>query len=169
MQKQRGRASDEKDGGDRCYSPSTFPPQITHSTHVFLFLLLVSLSLFSSSSFLFLFSLPPPLFSFSISTSPPFPSPPPQSTPDRDSLKLSQEEYDRPPLAAVLQVAVACVLCAWASVRAAGPLRKLAPAANQAPLAGAPFRGTAWMTLGHRGMAMPLRVGVVKPEGGRSF
>ena len=52
---------------------------------------------------------------------------------------------------------------------AAGPLRELAPAANQAPLAGAPFRGSAWMTLGHRGMAAPLRVAVMKPEGGRSF
>ena len=88
---------------------------------------------------------------------------------DRDSLKLTQEEYDRPPLAAILQVAAACLLCAWASVRAAGPLRELAPAANQATLAGAPFRGTAWMTLGHRGMAMPLSVAVMKPEGGRSF
>lgn len=96
------------------------------------------------------------------------PLPPPKHT-DRDSLKLSQEEYDRPPLAAILQVAAACLLCAWASVRAAGPLRKMAPADNQAPLAGAPFRGTAWMTLGHRGMAAPVRCAVVKPEGGRSF
>jgi len=88
---------------------------------------------------------------------------------DRDSLKLTQEEYDRPPLVAILQVALACLCCAWASVRAAGPLRRLAPAANQAPLAGTPFRGAAWMTLGHRGMAAPARVAVVKPEGGRSF
>lgn len=88
---------------------------------------------------------------------------------DRDSLKLTQEEYDRPPLVAILQVALACLCCAWASVCAAGPLRRLAPAANQAPLAGTPFRGAAWMTLGHRGMAAPARVAVVKPEGGRSF
>lgn len=107
----------------------------------------------------------PPLFSFSL----PILHFQHRQSPDRDSLKLSQEEYDRPPFAAILQVAVACLLCAWASARAAGPLRKLSPAANQAPLAGAPFRGTAWMSLGHRGMAMPLRVGVVKPEGGRSF
>ena len=104
----------------------------------------------------------------SISILPP-PKQPNNQPPDRDSLKLTQEEYDRPPLSAILQVALACLLCAWASARAAGPLRELSPAANQAPLAGAPFRGTAWMTLGHRGAAMPLRCGVVKPEGGRGF
>ena len=53
--------------------------------------------------------------------------------------------------------------------RAANLIRVEMSEAAKDPLAGAPFRGSAWMTLGHRGMAAPLRVAVMKPEGGRSF